>query len=346
MYEIHERFNLNTFWIDLLEKYEVTEEKYYNSIRNIMHIISYLNLKIKIPFLDMFMSSHQNNNNGIVAIIKEYIPKIKFQEVIHVINTGEYVTKLKDIQTGDYPYVATNKHHFINEIKEFKNYTVANIPKMIGKQYDIISRSLPLTSESAIFFRRDPDNISLFKFLVIPNEDTPYKFGCFVFDVFLPQNYPNGPPIVNHTTSRKNNFRFNPNLYSDGKVCLSILGTWSGQSQSERWIPPNADGSGSTLYQVIMSIYSMVFSEEPWFNEPGREKNIMNAGTNSQAIEYNKEIRDATIKYAIINQLKYPEEGFEDVIKTHFVLKKDNIIKYLTELKKDTDIKIFEKLLD
>jgi hypothetical protein len=35
--------------------------------------------------------------------------------------------------------------------------------------------------------------------------------------------------------------RFNPNLYSDGKVCLSLLGTWSGPG----WIP-----NQSTLAQV------------------------------------------------------------------------------------------------
>jgi len=29
------------------------------------------------------------------------------------------------------------------------------------------------------------------------------------------------------------NVRFNPNLYEEGKVCLSILGTWQGPSWSE-----------------------------------------------------------------------------------------------------------------
>ena len=28
--------------------------------------------------------------------------------------------------------------------------------------------------------------------------------------------------------------RFNPNLYKDGKVCLSLLGTWPG-AQGEQW---------------------------------------------------------------------------------------------------------------
>lgn len=36
--------------------------------------------------------------------------------------------------------------------------------------------------------------------------------------------------------------RFNPNLYNCGKVCLSLLGTWSG-AKGETWDP----SSSSTL---------------------------------------------------------------------------------------------------
>lgn len=36
--------------------------------------------------------------------------------------------------------------------------------------------------------------------------------------------------------------RFNPNLYNCGKVCLSLLGTWSG-AKGETWDP----NSSSTL---------------------------------------------------------------------------------------------------
>jgi len=343
--EIHNRFNLNSFWIDLLEKYEVSDEKYFDSIYNIMFIMDYLHLKIKIPFLDMFETSYHNKNCDSIKKIKDMIKKIRRPDDSNINTKDEYVTGLQPLQYGDYPYVAKQKHNFIKEVSQIGSFNIPNATRYIVKQYEIIMKSLPLTSESAIFFRQDPDNLCLFKFAVIPNEDTPYKFGIFVFDVFLPKDFPNSPPIVNHATSRKNNFRFNPNLYSNGYVCLSILGTWSGDSQSTKWIPMNSSGTGSTLYQVIMSIYSMVFSEEPWYNEPGREGGISSASTNNNAIQYKNEIRDGTIKYAIINQLKYPEEGFEDVIKTHFKLKKDKVIAYLKELKKDKDAKLFESLL-
>ena len=342
--DIHNRFNLNTFWIDLLEKYEVTDDKYFESIYNIMFIMNYLNLKIKIPFLDMFETTYQNKNSEIINKIKDMIKKIRLQDESTNNLNDEYVLAMKPLQNGNYPFVAKQKHNFVKEVSEFTTFHVPNAIRMIVKQYEIISRSLPLTSESAIFFIQDPDNICMFKFAVIPNEDTPYKYGIFIFDVFLPQDFPRFPPIVNHTTSRKNNYRFNPNLYSNGYVCLSLLGTWEGKS-SEKWIAPNAEGIGSTLYQVIISISAMVFSEEPWFNEPGREHGIANANTNSHGNSYKDEIRNGTIKYAIINQLKYPEDGFEDIIETHFKLKKDKIITYLKELNKDKDAELFASLI-
>eukprot|EP00961_Rhodomonas_salina_P096479 1297777-Rhodomonas_salina.3 len=41
-------------------------------------------------------------------------------------------------------------------------------------------------------------------------------------------------------TTARGSVRFSPNLYQDGKVCLSLLGTFEGP----RW------GPGSSLYQV------------------------------------------------------------------------------------------------
>ena len=65
--------------------------------------------------------------------------------------------------------------------------------------------------------------------------------GLFVFDVVLPADYPSSPPHVRIVTTGGGRVRFNPNLYNCGKVCLSLLGTWSGPG----WQPDK-----STLLQV------------------------------------------------------------------------------------------------
>ena len=44
--------------------------------------------------------------------------------------------------------------------------------------------------------------------------------------------------------------RLNPNLYEDGKVCVSLLGTWSGKG-TETWTP------NSNMLQLLVSIQGM-----------------------------------------------------------------------------------------
>ena len=61
--------------------------------------------------------------------------------------------------------------------------------------------------------------------------NTPYEDGLFFFDVQLPANFPNSPPVFHYISFC--NERLNPNLYEDGKVCVSLLGTWTGKV----WIP-------------------------------------------------------------------------------------------------------------
>jgi baculoviral IAP repeat-containing protein 6 len=43
--------------------------------------------------------------------------------------------------------------------------------------------------------------------------------GCFAFDIFIPGDYPQVPPLVNLETTGSGTVRFNPNLYNCGKVC-------------------------------------------------------------------------------------------------------------------------------
>lgn len=59
--------------------------------------------------------------------------------------------------------------------------------------------------------------------------DTPYANGCFEFDVYFPQDYPNSPPLVNLETTGGHSVRFNPNLYNDGKV-----NDWSNSTADQR----------------------------------------------------------------------------------------------------------------
>jgi ubiquitin-protein ligase len=59
-------------------------------------------------------------------------------------------------------------------------------------------------------------------------------------------------PQLKFRTTGGGRVRFNPNLYKDGKVCLSLLGTWSG-AKGEMWEP-----AVSTMLQVIVSVQSLI----------------------------------------------------------------------------------------
>ena len=86
------------------------------------------------------------------------------------------------------------------------------------------------------------------KCIVFGAKGTPYAHGAFLYDVYFDDNYPNGPPKCNLTTTGGGKVRFNPNLYACGKVCLSLLGTWRGNA-SENWDPKI-----STLLQILVSL--------------------------------------------------------------------------------------------
>jgi len=58
----------------------------------------------------------------------------------------------------------------------------------------------------------------------------------------------------------------NPNLYEDGKVCLSLLNTWHGETKVESWNP-----NSSTFLQILVSLLGLVLVREPYYNEAGYE---------------------------------------------------------------------------
>ena len=107
--------------------------------------------------------------------------------------------------------------------------------------------------------------------LVMGPPNTPYHSGFFTFDLKFTAGYPNEPPTVRILSTSDGRVRLNPNLYADGKVCLSVLGTFRGET-SEVW------RSSYSIRYILQAIQSMVLNEEPYHNEPGFEKERLNKG--------------------------------------------------------------------
>ena len=149
----------------------------------------------------------------------------------------------------------------------------------------------------------DCEELTLFEILILGPENTPYEAGWFHFTGQFPDNYPNAPPELTFRTTNQNRIRFHPNLYETGKVCLSILGTWSGQA----WTPV------MTLETVCLSLRS-IMNDNPITNEPGFENENI---TSVRARNYICSATYNTIKYALIdhwNQNTNLPEEFQSIV--------------------------------
>ncbi|KAG6337349.1 hypothetical protein ID866_1722 [Astraeus odoratus] len=240
------------------------------------------------------------------------------------------------------------KFFFNSEARLMANSEFPKRSLAIAKELAVLTTNLPVSWDSSIFLRVDENRVDIIKALIIGPEGTPYvqpyvtphvsdasiqiprrmvsihgpyavsQLTChsFLFDIFLGPTYNHTPPSVKYMTTNGGKYRFNPNLYADGKVCLSLLGTWTGPG----WI-----SGRSTLLQVLVSIQSMILCDEPYLNEPG----WANAGGTPQSKAYSANVRRMVVRTAMLGNLKNCPEPFGDVIRTHYRLKADAIVAQL-----------------
>jgi baculoviral IAP repeat-containing protein 6 len=83
--------------------------------------------------------------------------------------------------------------------------------------------------------------------------------------------------------------------------------------------------------------------DHPYFNEPGYQSSYGTPSGMARSAQYNKDIQTNNIKWAIIDSIINPDPCFADIIKTHFKLKKQDIINMATEWAKTN--KTVESLL-
>ncbi len=167
-----------------------------------------------------------------------------------------YCIALKDLQLDEAEGLAGSGHSFCSVQSQGARGS------RLLRQVSVLATSLPLDVGSSVFVRYDSQHLSSLRACISGPAGTPYEKGLFFFDIFLPSDFPAVPPKVKYLTTGAGRVRFNPNLYENGKVCLSLLGTWSGPG----WIP-----NKSSLIQVLISIQSLILVEQPYFNEPSFE---------------------------------------------------------------------------
>jgi ubiquitin-protein ligase len=138
--------------------------------------------------------------------------------------------------------------------------------KRIIKEIQDLEKSKELMKENGIYFHYDESDIKILYVMIIGPKDTPYENGYYFFEFTYPDNYPMEPPkakymtqgIIEDDKKNKYNVRFNPNLYTCGKVCLSMLNTWQGPG----WMPTN------TITNVLVAIQGLVLNDNPLESQP------------------------------------------------------------------------------
>jgi len=114
--------------------------------------------------------------------------------------------------------------------------------------------------------------------------------------------------------------RFNPNLYKNGKVCLSVLNTWQG----DQW-------SGCQSVSSILLSICTVFVNNPLTNEPGIYI------SHNEVELYNEIIRYKNIQISILSMLEKAKSCdfdfylFNDIIENHFKKVKTQIISNIND---------------
>lgn len=156
-----------------------------------------------------------------------------------------------------------------------------------------IKKVMEMPVESGLFWVHDDDKVNHGWAMICAYEDTPYHGGVFCFEVTFPDNYPFEPPAFNYLTN-DGRTRFNPNLYKNGKVCLSLLNTWQG----EPW-------SGvQSLMSVLQSIQTAVINQDPLVNEPAHP--ACKDSRHPEIDVYNRMVFQATLETAILGYIQAP----------------------------------------
>jgi ubiquitin-conjugating enzyme E2 Z len=131
----------------------------------------------------------------------------------------------------------------------------------------------PLTDQGIYYVHDDTDMLKGYAMIVGPSE-TPYFGGFYFFEINYPTDYPHSPPKIKYCTNG-NRIRFNPNLYTCGKVCVSLLNTWRG----DQWT------SCQSISTVLLTLCTLL-CKDPLLNEPGVTKGHRDIDNYNEIVEY------------------------------------------------------------
>lgn len=185
----------------------------------------------------------------------------------------------------------------------------------------------PLTDQGIYYIHDDADMMKGYAMIVGPS-DTPYFGGFYFFEFTYPSDYPHTPPKVKYCTNG-NSIRFNPNLYTCGKVCVSLLNTWRG----DQWT------SCQTISTVLLTLCTLLCND-PLLNEPGVDKKHRDMENYTDIIEFsnlNIAVCDIVTKKKGVYMPFF--ENFYPFVKENFNKNYDKLVEFAKKHESDKFMK-------
>jgi len=122
-----------------------------------------------------------------------------------------------------------------------------------------LSREYQKLSEEPIdnvTFELHAYNPLVWSFIILGPHDSPYEGGIYNGIITFPSTYPTNPPVVEFKSKL-----FHPNVYPDGKLCISILHEGNDSTgyehEIERWRPIQ------NVRTIFLSIISLLNDPNP-----------------------------------------------------------------------------------
>lgn len=191
-------------------------------------------------------------------------------------------------------YIKFN-HHVFDKVQR----DAIDISSRLTDEEGFMNKNLPNHPISFVFISRDYERIHLMRAYVSGAANTPYAFGLYTFDIFLPADYPSSPPCVSLVTGLKE-VRFNPSISENGSLNFQLRDNCNTES-SVTWDPKN-----SSLYEMLINLQaftldSAIVQKESVFHDLPIDSD--------ENIAYSNVAKYANFKWGIIEEIKQAKQS-------------------------------------
>jgi len=186
-----------------------------------------------------------------------------------------------------------------------------------------------LKMSDEMFIDISDDNIKKISVLFFGPPDSAFYHGVFAFDITIPDDYPFSPPKVIFLTGGVVGGRMHPNLYQDGKVCLSILNTWG----KNEWSPL------LTIEKLIITIKALL-DNNPLAHEPS----FQNQQSKNYAVYSSYYSLKSILDMYLFFKENRQDSPFGDIVKDYFLKHREEIIHILSSLSQDHNGQVYKTI--